>query len=354
METTGRPILPSNSTPCSNPVGVVHVRQQSLQVLLAWSYTRPLPEPVPSHLGGLPIEDLELLYGTLRNGLAIRSDIDDDIQLGFSFPYVLHIILSLSALRLFDKQPARTELLDRACRHQDQALMLVRPHLVGLDRVNVQAVLRFSFLVSIAALGQPLYQHRYRAGGPQQDPIDDILHSFNMTRGIKFVTERQWQLAGESRAFEGPDKADEDPWKQDLGTKYPVYPLVRQLVCKHCATEQEKLVCLDAIRKVFSFTDLIEQNPQLHPDARLIQIWPIEIDGFFMAMMSARRPIALLILAFYCALLKLRSGNMWPYSAWPGSVLQRVVEILGKEWEVPLQWPRSRVFGEEGVSSRQQ
>jgi hypothetical protein len=77
-----------------------------------------------------------------------------------------------------------------------------------------------------------------------------------------------------------------------------------------------------------------------------VQIWPIEIDGIFMAMMTARRPIALLVLAHYCALLRLRSGDMWPFSAWPASVLRQVDEVLGEEWEVHLEWPKSRILKE--------
>lgn len=297
----------------------------------------------------LPTGDMELLHNSVREGETFGLDTDDDIRLGFSSSYLLHIILSLSALRMYDRQPARTDLLSRASHHQNHALTLVRPHLAALTQYNVHAVLRFAFLVSIVALGQPL--HRPNAQLQQgQDPIDDLLHSFNMVRGIKFVTERKWQLAGEptaTRAGRAPRLDDEDPFHQNLPSKFPQYRALRTLINTTCTIDSERLVSLDALRKVFSFIDLIESNPNLHPHACLMQIWPLELDARFMAMLSVRRPIALLILGCYTALLKLRSGGSWPFVAWPGLVLRRVVEVLGREWEGGLRWAVGRVLDED-------
>ena len=128
----------------------------------------------------------------MRHNQAIGRD-GGDIQIGFAFPYVLHSILSLSALQLFSEQPSRTEFLDRACTHQNSALALVRPHLLDINKRNVEAVVKFSAITSVIAVAQPLYQHPYRVCR-RNDPIDDMLNSFHMTRGIRTVLERQWQI----------------------------------------------------------------------------------------------------------------------------------------------------------------
>lgn len=300
----------------------------------------------------LPTGDMELLHSSIREGETFGLDADDDIRLGFSSPYLLHIILSLSALRMFDRQPARMDLLARASSHQNYALTLVRPHLASLNQQNVHAVLRFAFLVSIVALGQPLYRSNNAKPQRTQDPIDDLLHSFAMVRGVKFVTERQWQLSGDALPLHagggGPRLDDEDPFHQNLPAKFLRYRALRTLIAQTCTLDSERLVCLDALRKVFSFTALIEANPDLHPHARLMQIWPLELDARFMAMLVARRPIALLILGCYTALLKLRAGGAWPFEVWPGLVLRRVVEVLGREWAGHLRWAVGRVLGDGG------
>lgn len=294
------------------------------------------------HIQPLPLADLELLYHQMRCYEATGQD-SSEIQLGFTFPYVLHSILSLSALLLFSQQPSRIELLDRACSHQNSALTLVRPHLVGLNKQNVDAVIKFSAITSVIALAQPLYRHPYRLSR-MSDPISDILNSFHMTRGIRSVLERQWQMEGIHRNPDaGPELDDEDPWQQDLITKYPPYPILRNLITTHCTSEADRLVCLDATRKVFSFITLLEDHPNLHPDARLIQIWPIEIKKHFLNMLIARKPIALLILGHYSVLMRLRSDTMWPFDAWPAKLLDRIEEVLGDEWDEYLQWPRRRV-----------
>ena len=295
---------------------------------------------------------MELLHSSIREGETFGLDADDDIRLGFSSPYLLHIILSLSALRMFDRQPARMDLLARASSHQNHALTLVRPHLASLNQKNVHAVLRFAFLVSAVALGQPLYRSNNANPQQTQDPIDDLLHTFAMVRGVRFVTERQWQLSGDDFPLRaggagGPRLDDEDPFHQNLPAKYSQYYALRALIERTCTDDSERLVCLDALRKVFSFTALIEANPDLHPHARMMQIWLLELDARFMAMLVARKPIALLILGCYTAAMKLRAGGAWPFGAWPASVLRRVVEVLGREWVGHLGWAMGRVLGDE-------
>lgn len=293
---------------------------------------------------------MELLHSSIREGETFGLDADDDIRLGFSSPYLLHIILSLSALRMYDRQPARTDLLSRASRHQNHALALVRPHLSDLNQQNVHAVLRFAFLVSIATLGQPLYQPANQTQQHDQDPITALLHSFTMVRGIKSITERKWQLAGEPtalRAAQGRPRLDaEDPFRQNLAAKYPPYRALRVLVAKSCPIPADRLAALDALRKVFSLTALVDSQPNLHPHARLMQIWPLELEARFVGMLGARRPVALLILGCYTALLKVRAGGAWPFEAWPGLVLGRVGEVLGREWEGGLRWAVERVMGD--------
>jgi hypothetical protein len=199
--------------------------------------------------------------------------------------------------------------------------------------------------MSVIALARPLYRHPHRVT-PRRDPIDDILNSFLMTRGIKTILLRKWQLEGAPDPDPGPELDDCDPLKQDLVAKYPPYSVIRSLITKHCPSEADRHVCLDATRKVFSFTAILEEEPDAHQDARLVQVWPIEIERRFIDMLTERRPIALLILGYYSALMKLRSHTMWPFHRWPEIILRRVNEFLGQQWAQYLEWPKARVFCE--------
>lgn len=346
----GQLVLPSNACP---PHGIASMwdSQQStvnqhrrLCENVLWLKTFHPTSLSPPHIQSLPICDLELLHHQMVCNQALGHD-GEDIQLGFASPYLLHTILSCSALCLFSKQPTRIELLDLAHRHQNSALTLVRPHLVSLSGANIQAVLQFAAIMSVIALARPLYCHPYRVGS-RSDPIDDIIDSFLMTRGVKTILCQKWQLEGAWDPDPGPGPDDEDPWKQDLVAKYPPYSMLRTLVAEHCSSESDRLVCLDATRKIFSFVAMLEEEPDAHPDTRLVQIWPIEIEKNFINMLSERRPIALLILGYYSALMKLRSHTMWPYHAWPGIVFQRVDELLGQDWAQYMQWPKDRVLSQ--------
>lgn len=300
--------------------------------------------PTPPHLQSLQTADLELLHAGLVDNQFLGSITIESLRIGHEFSYVLHILLSLSALRLFDRQPSRMDLLVQANQHQTFALRLVRPHLSALDRSNIDPVLNFSHIVSIAALAHPLYSQCKEGALLSADVIGDMIQSFHITRGIKLISQRKWELNGYPRSNCVPDMEDEDPWNQGLLVKYPGYSTIREVITRCCNTGLERSSCLDAIRKVFSFIDLIEDWPDLHHDARLIQIWPIELHQHFMAMLSDRHPVALCVLGNYAALLKLRSGTTWPFATWPVLLLQAVEADLGVEWHSVLHWARRRVL----------
>lgn len=342
-------ILPSNASPVHQIASTrinrfPDFQQDMFSISSAWFETGRPVSLSPPHVQSLPIRDLELLHHQMVCNQASGTD-GEDIQLGFAAPYLLHTILSCSALLLFSKQPTRTELLDLAYRHQDSALTLVGPHLICLDSTNIQAVLQFAAIMSVIALARPLYRHPYRVTR-RTDPIDDILNSFLMTRGIKTILLKKWQIESAPDPDPGPELDACDPWKQDLIAKYPSYSVLRSLIVKHCPDNTDRLVCLDASRKIFSFIAMLEEEPEAHPDARLVQIWPIEIERTVIDMLAERRPISLLILGYYSALMKLRSHTMWPYHAWPKIILHRVDEVLGHEWAQHLEWPKARVLCE--------
>lgn len=313
-----------------------------------------LRSPAPPDLHRLATADLELLHATFNDSAFLGSLTADSVQLGQAFPFILHLVFSLAALRLFDKQPHRSELLVRADRHQILALRLVRPQLAALDRGNVDAVLRFTYLVSIAALGHPLYGHS-KVGTPHTtDAIGDMIRSFHITRGMRFTSQRKWELHEEPFSDDTPNMEDEDPWMQGLHVKYPHYSGIRDDIKRCCSVVLERSVCLDAIRKVFSFIEIIERWPELHYDARLIQIWPIELHPQFLFMLSNRHPAALFVLGNYAALLKLRSGDIWPFAPWPNLLLEAVEKSLGHRWQASLKWARCIVSGfstEQTISS---
>lgn len=97
--------------------------------------------------------DLELMHhGITCTAKAFGNEEEDPAKsvLQFSYHYLLHASLALSALHLFSKQPSRTELFVQASSHQDTALSLVRPHIADLTEEHSVPVLMFSGVVSIS------------------------------------------------------------------------------------------------------------------------------------------------------------------------------------------------------------
>lgn len=297
----------------------------------------------------LPMAELELLHNSITSTNYTISDDEpglktDFLQHGTQYPYVLHSTLALSALHLFSKQPSRSELLLRASTHQQAALDLVRPHILDLTEKHSRAVLEFSAITSIISLAQPIYVLK----GFERDRnlLDDLINSFQLSRGIKTIIMRQWDY------FQTTDVRNQtrvasshEELRATLGDKYPAMHALQGVITQHCACEEAGIFS-EAVQSLFFSIAILEAYPQANSSPKRVQMWPIDVHKQFIKMLTARHPVALVILAHYAALMRLRSDTWW-LCKWPRVILQEVAELLGPDWDVHLQWPRQRVFGQD-------
>jgi hypothetical protein len=70
----------------------------------------------------------------------------------------------------------------------------------------------------------------------------------------------------------------------------------------------------------------------------------METGAEFLALLNERRPVSLIILAYYAVLLKLGTG-LWWIGRWPEALLNHICTILGEEWADFLKWPKTIILG---------
>lgn len=177
-----------------------------------------------------------------------------------------------------------------------------------------------------------------------RDPLDDLISSFQLGRGIKTILTQQWEhLRKTWVSSEVGLEKNPDDLLPVLDSRYPSLSTLQNLVSQECETEEMAKSCHDAVEKIFLYMANLELYPDLHPLPKLVQMWPIALSQLFMGMLSKHTPIALVVLAYYAALMELKSDHWW-LCGWPAKILGRVEEILGPEWNDILQWPKARIL----------
>jgi hypothetical protein len=92
---------------------------------------------------------------------------------------------------------------------------------------------------------------------------------------------------------------------------------------------------------------LVQQCEDVSLSRRLVTSWPIEVDAEFHLLLANRKPVSLVILAHYAALLSLGTG-LWWVGRWPVLLLEHISSALGEDWAEFLAWPRNIVFNGSG------
>jgi hypothetical protein len=293
----------------------------------------------------LPMADLELYHqGLTRTQYTITPDADpskEDSELPLRFPYLMHSNLALAALHLYSEQPDRLELLSRAAAHQHAALSQVRPHIIDVTAEHSQAILGFAAATSIFALAEPAYDPR--GLGLIRDPVDELLNSFHLGRGIKTILMQKWDVLQHKDSIKKVAVLpDYTALKPTLEETYPAYRILRDVIRQHSHGD-EAASCLEAAEVLFFYMAIMETHQQAVPGPMYIQMWPLHVSTLFLNMLADRTPIALLVLGHYAALMRLRS-NTWWLERWPSAIIQHVASVLDPALATNLDWPRHKIL----------
>jgi hypothetical protein len=76
----------------------------------------------------------------------------------------------------------------------------------------------------------------------------------------------------------------------------------------------------------------------------------METGTIFHELLSERRPVSLVIIAYYAVLLKIGAG-LWWVGRLPEALIEQVTTSLGEEWAEFISWPRSMIQGDARTSA---
>lgn len=270
---------------------------------------------------------------------------DDLITKSFRHPYLLHCLLSLSALHMLHGSGVTDgHLYQLAAAHNFSGTKLVRPQVARGDPEHRDAVFNFAAFASLFAMAEPPLRPGDAAITTPADAIGALLDAFKMGKGVRAVMDPFLEELKASGAWK-PElwRIDEDDISANVEAEYPQLASLKALILEHCE-DSARQPCTDAVQSLFINIGVFARNHKNHSSLRLVMTWPTDLDPVCLTMFETHDRIGLVILAHYAALMSMRI-NYWFFSRWPKLLLDAATSLLSKEWQGYLVWPR-RVISE--------
>ncbi|KAE9365700.1 hypothetical protein N431DRAFT_495574 [Stipitochalara longipes BDJ] len=301
--------------------------------------------------------DMELLHHwttvTCQASLDFAAGVDvyrtRVIQYGFEFPFVMHILLAMTARHLEYLRPQRQAIYKHAAdSHAAAALSLYQPEIANLTNENCHACFAFSTALALYTwASQALDKPSTLFFKPSTNYQSADIQWVKLHRGTNTILTTVWDLLEQ-----GPCQELWADWKDlDENRPDPLYPDDERHINVLCEAwkdlpEEDRYILdtnLKVTRRCLSMLDF-----PLGPSKLASGIsWFSQISDEFIQMLSEKRPEALLVICYYCLVLK-RIGETWWMKGKAENLLRTVMTELGGGWETWTRWPIKVVLGENG------
>jgi hypothetical protein len=265
--------------------------------------------------------------------------------------FLLRGILSMSALHIAVTGCENQQLLlAEAAFHQNRALVQYR-QLLNADQnpPEIQrAMFLFASFLSMCSFGLARLEGRLRQPDKEGRGIEDFLVCVNMVRGMTNLF-ALWE--------KNILKDDLDPIRQ-AGVPTDLYPDIGgdidaelralselKTLCKAEQSVKVSSTCQDAVMQLFyGFKGLhaIAAERGSESPISVVMTWPAVVPRAFLRLLVQRNRLAVLILAYYGALLH-RLDSFWYFQGWGRHLVETSVCILGDTHADLLTWPKESV-----------
>ena len=256
---------------------------------------------------------------------------------GLKWPFLMHQMLALSARHLAYLQPdAATSYLRQAMDMQTRALSLFNTSWKQVNESNCLALLIFSTL-----LGYQLLADALTARGAGLDAfLERFLQCIETHRGVHAIAESAWPLLLES------ELQPVLSWSADFTSREPRGRQCQELLdlvqTSDALTPAEKEASRCAVGYLqVGFDAILDRAHEKGNRHQMVLSWLTLLPDQVKNMLAAKRPEALIMLAYYALLLHYSRG-LWLVNDAGRYVLDLVAGHL-PEWQPWLELPRQKI-----------
>ncbi|KAK9372449.1 uncharacterized protein V1513DRAFT_460580 [Lipomyces chichibuensis] len=297
----------------------------------------------PQYTSDLYMRDLELMHHYSTQTYRTWSDVPETQEIwrivvpkeALAHRFLMHGLLALSALHLVqinsdDRSPSQMMYVEIATRHHSLALSSFRPELNNITRVNCNALFAFSSILSVFAFASS------QCTGIEHGmaPVEEILQAFSLLRGVYEILRTAWDwIENGQLGFllrdEGRTTGDTLPAEARAALEY-----LDEVNNDNSESEAKETYCstIRILREVFE--DFYTRRQQV----RSAMAWPITVPQEYIALLWSRQPMALVILAHYCVILRLLDRRWW-LTGWSEKLVKEIYNSLDASWRPSIRWP---------------
>jgi hypothetical protein len=292
-------------------------------------------------------------YRTLSKDAAVQKVLQHDLpRLALQNRFLLHQILAFAGYHLaYLHQDHRHSYFLQASRHQNSAIEGLRTALAStVTSQNCHALYAASMLLTISSFASLPSYDRYNGS---LDPINSILDIFSIIKGMNMVlhvSDHELRTGPLTALFS--QMQEEKPVAEDSDLDL-LYSRVERLSTSLAETGFSGSYAThngpEILQAITSILDCIRQttakpSPTSTASLRASFLWPILLTAEYMGSLRERRPAAMVVLAFYCTLLRMAEANCWALECWAELMMESVCSFLnGTRWEKLLEWPKQMV-----------
>ena len=260
-------------------------------------------------------------------------------KFGFSSPFVLHGILSLSALHLaYLKPEQRAHYVAQAEFHHNLALQMVSATLPVIDEENAPAVYLFSTITSIISCATPRQPNDFWVFG---DRDIEWLSLFRGTRWIIATADDTLKSGALAPIFmNGSRRSSARNARSNVRLAY--LDDLRNLLQDHVADVHSLDVYFGAVQGLTKcFATLEEEGPHNCQTADVF-VWLLEMSDEYLQLLRQRKPEALVIFSYFCVLTHALE-SMWWMQGLSIHLIRGIYYFLDEEYRCWLQWPMEQL-----------
>lgn len=259
----------------------------------------------------------------------------DILGYGLNAPYLMNELLSLSALHLSIIKPAKRGFYQHhSTQLQNYALSSFNALSSHITDENTVPIFLFAGVLGLHKLCETLV---YR-----DDDFEVFLDQFVqycvLHRGVRIVAgQGRWQLLQQTNLKP----------LLDLGNEIPSLDSTLGPICQELSDRIKGLafddsttnVYLQATGAVQSVISVMEGRAAGANNVDVLMAWSVLVPDGFVTLMSERQEVALVIFAYYGALIH-KYRDQWVFCDGGEYLINSISEYLGSQWEEWLRWPR--------------
>lgn len=258
------------------------------------------------------------------------------------YDYLMHGLLAVSALHLAHLQPSKQrQYYIISTYHQNHAIAGFRNAIPTATQENADSAFLASILIASFAFAS--------AAAKSEDPqehftLSDVAEILILIRGIEETLAagitRQWVYEGPlALMLQVPTGPPDDALAKEDMIFLPHLEELHRLVERRAeempphavVSLNESLHELDTTYEIMMWARPISNSG-------FVMRWPNVISMNFLALVQDRHPIALVILAYFCAMMHYHEER-WFWHRWGARVIDLIKKNLDSDWQKWVEWP---------------